>query len=89
MNLDKLLYAAFGIYAVLTIAAVSLAFAYSPQVKKNCTNDYFAHCSHTTPYSQEMRVCMGKAGESRLLSKPCLQALKSSGEVSKWQRARN
>lgn len=76
-----------GVLTLMLLFPGSTAFGYSAQVKQKCKPDYFRHCSHTPPYSNEMRECMGNVGPQ--LSKSCLSALKASGEVSKWQKARN
>lgn len=74
---------AFGILAA--IAAVVLqsgsAAAVSLAVKRACMSDYFAYCSSHAVGSPGLRSCMNKAGPN--LSKGCVAALVSAGEISK------
>lgn len=56
------------------------AGAVSMRVKLACANDYYSHCSAHPIDSQELRQCMRQHGPQ--LSKTCLQALISAGEVS-------
>lgn len=64
----------------------SAAWAVSPQVKRACANDYFAYCSMHPVGSSALRKCMHAAGPK--LSKVCVKALVSAGEVSKAEVAR-
>ena len=56
------------------------ASAFSTQVKLACASDYFSHCSQHSLGSPELRQCMRSVGLG--LSKRCLGALVSAGEVS-------
>jgi len=67
---------AFGVLAVQT----SQASAVSTSVKMACMSDYFSYCSQHDVGSQELRQCMRAAGPK--LSKRCVSALVSAGEVS-------
>lgn len=60
------------------------AFAYSPEVRSACRDDYYAHCSMHPTGSSELRTCMRKVGSG--LAPGCIQALKASGEVAKDAR---
>jgi hypothetical protein len=64
-----------------TIAAVSPAEAINPQVRNACAGDYLSNCSKYKPESAETRRCMRAVGQR--LSKGCITALVSAGEVSK------
>lgn len=74
---------AFG--AALVIAALvahsASASAVSASVKRACMSDYFAYCSSHAVGSPGLRSCMNKAGPN--LSKGCVAALVSAGEISK------
>jgi len=61
-------------------ASATEAGAAGMRVKMACANDYYTHCSAHPIDSQELRQCMRQHGPQ--LSKTCLQALISAGEVS-------
>ncbi|MGD9669563.1 MAG: hypothetical protein AB7U75_10970 [Hyphomicrobiaceae bacterium] len=63
-----------------TASAVSLA------VKSACMGDYFSYCSQHAVDSPELRRCMSNAGPR--LSKRCVSALISAGEVSQAEVSR-
>lgn len=71
----------------VTLAAIVLqsgsAFAVSAAVKRACMSDYFAYCSSHAVGSPGLRSCMNKAGPN--LSKGCVAALVSAGEISKTE----
>ncbi|MBS0233504.1 MAG: hypothetical protein JSR99_08450 [Proteobacteria bacterium] len=64
--------------AVLSTA--SAAEAVSLRVQLACATDYYAHCSAYSPSSPQVRSCMRAVGAG--LSKRCVDALVSAGEVS-------
>ncbi len=70
--------------AALVLAGLTLmtgnASAVSLRVQLACASDYYAHCSAYSPGSQEVRQCMRAVGSG--LSKSCVNALVSAGEVS-------
>jgi hypothetical protein len=70
---------AFGVLAVQS----SQAGAVSTSVKMACMSDYFSYCSQHDVGSQELRQCMRAAGPK--LSKRCVSALVSAGEVSQTE----
>jgi len=63
------------------IATITPASAINPQVRNACANDYLSNCSQFRPDSAETRRCMRSVGHR--LSKGCITALVSAGEVSK------
>ncbi|MEQ1652009.1 MAG: hypothetical protein ABL897_05955 [Hyphomicrobium sp.] len=63
------------------IATPSDANALSLRVKLACASDYYKHCSAHSPGSSEVRQCMRSVGAG--LSRGCVDALVSAGEVSK------
>lgn len=63
------------------LAAPSDANALSLRVKLACAADYYKHCSAYSPGSSEVRQCMRAVGSG--LSRGCVDALVSAGEVSK------
>ena len=72
--------------AALTLAAgiaaqTSGAAAISNSVKIACMADYFSYCSQHSPEGSGVRQCMRTNGLN--LSKRCLNALVTAGEVSK------
>lgn len=72
-----------SLVALIAIAAIlpaSSAFAISLRVQIACATDYYAHCSAYSPTSPQVRSCMRAVGNS--LSKRCVDALVSAGEVS-------
>jgi hypothetical protein len=72
------------------LAAVGIALlvqeasAYSREVRRQCRDDYFAHCSNFAVGDPALRACMRKVGKR--LSPSCIGALKASGEVAKERR---
>ncbi len=76
--------------SVLTLAGMTLmtgnAFAVSMRVQIACARDYYAHCSAYSPTSPQTRACMSAVGAG--LSKGCISALISAGEVSSAEVAR-
>ncbi|MEI9900487.1 MAG: hypothetical protein WDN31_10595 [Hyphomicrobium sp.] len=71
---------------VVAIASAPNADAINPQVRSACANDYLSNCSAFKPESAETRKCMRAIGYK--LSKGCISALVSAGEVSKTEIAR-
>jgi hypothetical protein len=73
-----------AITAILAFGALALqvsqAAAVSPMVKVACMSDYFNYCSQHAVGSQALRQCMRANGAN--LSKRCVNALVSAGEVS-------
>ena len=67
-------------------AAPADAQALGLRVKLACAADYYAHCSATSPDSPQTRQCMRAVGER--LSRGCVDALVSAGEVSADEVAR-
>ncbi|HPG89876.1 MAG TPA: hypothetical protein PLD46_09495 [Hyphomicrobium sp.] len=63
------------------LSAPSEANAVSLRVKLACASDYYKHCSAYSPGSSEVRQCMRAIGAG--LSRGCVDALVSAGEVSK------
>jgi hypothetical protein len=68
------------IASLLALTAVD-ANAVSQAVKDACRDDYKKYCDKLEVGSEALRVCM--RGVALKLSKPCLQALADSGEVTK------
>lgn len=68
--------------AALAVSAVvtTSAGAVSGNVRQACMSDYFAYCSQHAVGSASLRSCMRSNGPK--LSKSCLNALISAGEVS-------
>ncbi len=62
-------------------ASANAASATSFAVKMACASDYHAHCSQHAPGSPGARQCMRAVGSS--LSKGCINALVTAGEVKK------
>ena len=60
---------------------VTHAAAVSSDVRNACMSDYFSYCSQHEVGSQALRACMRNNGAK--LSTGCVNALVSSGEVSK------
>jgi hypothetical protein len=79
-----------AIAAAVTLGVMSLqvapAFAVSTAVKMACMTDYFSYCSAHQVGSQALRQCMRNAGPN--LSKRCVNALISAGEVSQAEVSR-
>jgi hypothetical protein len=67
--------------ALGTLAASGQAGATSLAVKMACASDYYANCSQHAPDSPGVRKCMRAVGAG--LSRGCINALVSAGEVSK------
>ena len=65
---------------------LSQAGAVSNAVKVACLSDYLANCSSHQVGSPQLRKCMRAAGPR--LSKRCINALVTAGEVSKTEVAR-
>lgn len=65
---------------------VADACAYSLRVKLACAADYYAYCSSYGLESPELRQCINKV--STRLSKGCINALVTEGEVSQSEVAR-
>lgn len=63
------------------VAVPNAANALSLRVKLACAADYYKHCSAYSPGSSEVRSCMRSVGSG--LSRSCVDALVSAGEVSK------
>ncbi len=72
-----------------TIAAVAMtsmttnASAVSLRVKLACAADYYSYCSQHSPDTPGVRQCMRAVGSK--LSKGCVNALISAGEVSQTE----
>ncbi len=64
----------------ILLPVASNAYAVSLRVQLACAADYYAHCSAYSPGSQQVRSCMRAVGAG--LSKRCVDALVSEGEVS-------
>lgn len=76
-----------GVVLICAMAVpFSGAFAVSSAVRVACMSDYFAYCSRHEVGSSGLRQCMRSAGSK--LSKRCINALVSAGEVSKTEVAR-
>lgn len=71
---------------VLTGALTSQAGAVSLGVKLACASDYYSYCSQHPSGSVAVRQCMRAHGPQ--LSKRCVNALISAGEVSKVEVGR-
>ena len=76
--------------ATLVVGALAItsfqANALSLRVKLACATDYYAHCTAHSPDSPETRSCMRAVGSG--LSRSCVDALVSAGEVSAEEVAR-
>lgn len=75
-----------GVFAGAVVVAalmiqVTQAAAVSSDVRNACMSDYFSYCSQHEVGSQALRACMRNNGPK--LSTGCVNALVSSGEVSK------
>jgi hypothetical protein len=71
----------FTIAAGAFVLVSSHAFAVSEAVKVACKPDYVAYCNNMVVGSEQLRGCM--RANALKLSKPCLQALVDSKEVTK------
>jgi hypothetical protein len=67
--------------ALLAFVGVAAAAQYSQVVQKACRNDYRKFCGDYGLDSPALRSCMDRAGKK--LSKPCVNALVKSGNVSR------
>ncbi len=67
--------------AVGAMCFATQAGAVSLSVQFACAGDYYRHCSQHAPGSKGVRKCMSHNGPR--LSKSCVNALISAGEVSK------
>ena len=68
------------------VLCATAAGAVSMRVQMACANDYLAYCSQHDPDGPGVRQCMRANGLK--LSKSCVNALISAGEVSKEEVAR-
>ncbi|MGQ0456345.1 MAG: hypothetical protein ACT4OU_04715 [Hyphomicrobium sp.] len=86
-----MLFTAVAARAVIVPAAVALgmtlmassASAVSFRVKLACASDYYSYCSQHSPDTPGVRQCMRANGPK--LSKSCVSALISAGEVSQTE----
>lgn len=67
--------------AVFSPALNEGALAYSDKVENACRDDYFRFCPGYPLNSAALRLCM--ESKSRQLSRSCVNALVSSGEVDR------
>jgi hypothetical protein len=65
----------------VSLASSGAARAWSEDIIRNCTEDYFAYCKEHSPESAELRYCM-EAHRTKI-SKQCVKALVDAGEVPK------
>lgn len=72
--------------ALVLGAFATQAAAVDARVRNACVGDYLAYCSQHDPDGPGVRKCMRAHGTR--LSSSCIQALVSSGEVSKQEIAR-
>ena len=79
----RLLSSATAAAALLTVslAGSGAARAWSEDIIRNCTEDYFAYCKEHSPESTELRYCM--EAHRTQISKQCVKALIDAGEVPK------
>ncbi len=63
------------------LAGTGSARAWSEDIIRNCTEDYFAYCKEHSPESAELRSCM--EAHRNKISKQCVKALIDAGEVPK------
>ena len=66
--------------SALCLTGAAHADSYSKAVQKSCAADYHKYCGEYGLESAGLRVCMDKNGKS--LSKDCVNALVTSGEVT-------
>ncbi len=66
---------------VAGLAGSGAARAWSDDIIKSCTEDYFAYCKEHSPESSELRYCM--EAHRNQISKQCVKALVDAGEVPK------
>lgn len=72
-----------GVLALLGVIPFMIseqAAAYSDQLRQACRRDYIVHCFGHELGSASLKQCMRSAGSS--LSRPCVDALISAGEIS-------
>ena len=69
----------------LSLAVSSMAYAYSPNVRKHCRADYMEYCSAHPVGSKGVRDCMRKVGPD--LRPACINALAESGEVGSKKKS--
>ena len=75
-----------AVAAVALVGQTSTASAVSLAVKRACMGDYFSYCSQHGVGTPGLRRCMRNAGPR--LSKRCVNALISAGEVSQAEVSR-
>ena len=68
------------------LAATPAAAAVTDYVKTACRDDYYAYCGDHAVGSASLRMCMRRAQFK--LSRPCLRALRTSGEASRRDEIR-
>ena len=66
--------------STLCLAGTAHANSYSKAVRKSCAADYHKYCGDYELETAGLRSCMDRNGKS--LSKSCVNALVSSGEVT-------
>jgi hypothetical protein len=66
--------------SALCFAGAAHADSYSKAVQKSCAADYHKYCGEYGLETAGLRACMDRNGKS--LSKTCVNALVSSGEVT-------
>ncbi|MDX2287947.1 MAG: hypothetical protein NW217_03910 [Hyphomicrobiaceae bacterium] len=79
------------IFAALVVATATAviatdANAYSLQLVRSCSGDYYNYCSQHSPTSPGVKSCFRANGLK--LSKGCVTALKAEGLVSEAEVAR-
>ena len=72
--------------SALCLAGTAHAKSYSKAVRKSCAGDYHKYCGDYGLESAGLRACMDRNGKS--LSKSCVSALVSSGEVTQAEVSR-
>ena len=65
----------------MSLAGLGSAHAWSEDIIRNCTEDYFAYCKEHSPESADLRYCM--EAHRNKISKQCVKALIDAGEVPK------
>ena len=78
---SRLLVAFVGL--ALSTSVASAQHTYSKAVQKACAKDYKAHCRQYGVETNALRLCMDRAGQR--LTKTCVDALVTDGEVSKQE----
>jgi hypothetical protein len=66
--------------SALCLAGAAHADSYSKAVQKSCAADYHKYCGEYGLETAGLRACMDRNGKS--LSKTCVNALVTSGEVT-------